>query len=57
MSATSGILEHYEIKSLLDQHPDLNPIYDRKAAIEYVVYNNDRWVSYNDADIFQQKVG
>ncbi|KAF2495510.1 hypothetical protein BU16DRAFT_561793 [Lophium mytilinum] len=55
-SATSGILEYYEIKALLSQHSDLKPVYDKSAAVKYVVYNGNQWVSYDDAETFKQKV-
>lgn len=42
--------------ALLKQHPDLKPVHDKEAAVKYVVYNGNQWVSYDDAETFQQKV-
>lgn len=55
-SATSGILYYYEIQALLKQHTDLKPIWDKDAAVKYVVYDKNQWISYNDPDTFKQKV-
>jgi chitinase len=47
---------HYEVKALLDQNPNLNPIWDQGAAVKYLVYGDGRqWISYDDADTFRQK--
>lgn len=42
--------------ALPDQHSDLKPVYDKDAAVKYVVYNGNQWVSYNDADTLKQKI-
>ncbi|XMA20473.1 hypothetical protein WAI453_013264 [Rhynchosporium graminicola] len=55
-SATSGILYYYEIQALLKQHTDLKPIWDKDAAVKYVVYDKNQWISYDDPDTFKQKV-
>ena len=47
---------YYEIMALLDQHPDIKPVHDVKAAVKYVVFNGNQWASYDDADTFKQKV-
>lgn len=47
---------YYEIMALLKQHPELKPVHDKKAAVKYMVYNKDQWVSFDDADTFKQKV-
>jgi GH18 family chitinase len=54
-SDTSGILMYYEIMSLMKQHPELKPIYDKNAGVKYLVFNKDQWVSYDDAETFKQK--
>jgi chitinase len=47
---------HYEIQALLKQNPDLKPVYDEAAAVNYLVFDNDQWVSYDDEKTFKQKV-
>lgn len=47
---------YYEIMALLRQHPDLKPVHDEEAAVKYVVFDRDQWVSYDDSDTFKQKV-
>jgi len=55
-SAASGILEYYEIQALLKQNPGLKPVHDQAAAVDYLVFDNNQWVSYDTADTFKQKV-
>lgn len=47
---------YYEIMSLMKQHPELKPVYDKDAAVKYLVFNNDQWLSYDDDETFKQKV-
>ncbi|RMD41478.1 hypothetical protein DV735_g3660, partial [Chaetothyriales sp. CBS 134920] len=46
----------YEIQAMLDQVPALQPIYDKQAAVKYLVFDSNQWVSYDDAETFKQKV-
>ncbi|KAL5330730.1 hypothetical protein ACEPPN_000250 [Leptodophora sp. 'Broadleaf-Isolate-01'] len=55
-SATSGILYYYEIMAILDQVPGLTPVHDETAAVKYLVFGTDQWVSYDDATTFKQKI-
>lgn len=55
-SSTSGIMMYYEIQALLDQGRNLNPVHDEEAAVNYLVYNKDQWVSYDNGTTFQQKL-
>jgi GH18 family chitinase len=55
-SKESGILMHYEIKAILDQAPNLKPIWDKEAAVKYLVFDKNQWVSYDDKDTFGQKI-
>lgn len=55
-SKTSGILMYYEIMALLKQHPNLQPIHDKEAAVKYITYGGNQWVSFDDADTFKQKL-
>ena len=54
-SATSGILMYYEIQAILKQVPSLRPVIDEKAAVNYLVFDNNQWVSYDDKDTFAIK--
>jgi GH18 family chitinase len=47
---------HYEIKAILDQAPNLKPIWDKEAAVKYLVFDKNQWVSYDDKDTFGQKI-
>ena len=47
---------YYEIMALMRQHPELKPVYDKTAAVKYLVFNKDQWVSYDDAEALKQKV-
>ncbi|KAK4164086.1 glycosyl hydrolases family 18-domain-containing protein [Cladorrhinum sp. PSN259] len=55
-SKTSGILMHYEIQAILKQVPNLKPVWDKKAAVKYLVFDKNQWISYDDADTFGQKI-
>lgn len=55
-SQESGILMHYEIQAVLNQTAHLEPIWDKQAAVKYLVFDNNQWVSYDDKDTFAQKV-
>lgn len=46
---------YYEIMNLLKQHPELKPVYDKEAGVKYLVYNQDQWLSYDDAQSMRQK--
>ena len=55
-SATSGIMMYYEIQAMLNQGSGLKPVHDKDAAVNYVVYDKDQWVSYDTKTTFQQKL-
>ncbi|KAK3177855.1 hypothetical protein K4F52_009407 [Lecanicillium sp. MT-2017a] len=55
-SDTSGILMYYEIQAILKQLPDLEPVLDKTAAVKYVVFDDDQWISYDDEDTFKLKL-
>lgn len=54
-SKTSGVLMYYEIQAILKQLPNLKPVFDKEAAIKYLVFDKDQWVSYDDAETFKIK--
>ncbi|KAH7073208.1 symbiotic chitinase [Paraphoma chrysanthemicola] len=55
-SGESGVLMHYEIQAILDQAPNLKPVWDKEAAAKYLVFDKNQWVSYDDKDTFGQKI-
>lgn len=50
-----GILSYLEIQNII-QRTNAKPIYDKEAGIQYVVFNGNQWVSYDDAKTIQQKI-
>ncbi|PHH89143.1 hypothetical protein CDD83_6594 [Cordyceps sp. RAO-2017] len=51
----AGTLAYFEIQDiLLDKNPKV--VHDREAAVKYISFSNDQWVSYDDEETFQQKV-
>jgi chitinase len=54
-TATSGILSFSEIQRIITQY-DITPTLDSVAAIKYMSWNNNQWVSYDDADTFALKL-
>ncbi|RKU40671.1 hypothetical protein DL546_003055 [Coniochaeta pulveracea] len=55
-SKTSGILMSYEIQAVLKQVPNLKPVWDKTAAVKYLVFDKNQWISYDDKDTFGQKI-
>ncbi|EAQ84573.1 hypothetical protein CHGG_08587 [Chaetomium globosum CBS 148.51] len=53
-SGESGILSYREIMAVIDSKK-IKPVHDKKAGVKYITWNNDQWVSYDDADTFKQK--
>lgn len=54
-TATSGILSDAEIQNIISAN-DLTPVLDRDAAVKYIVWDSDQWVSYDDKDTFALKM-
>ncbi|KAJ7114949.1 hypothetical protein C8R44DRAFT_984268 [Mycena epipterygia] len=59
-SGQSGILMYNEIMSILSQ-TDSNgetpsPVFDEDAAVKYVVWDTNQWVSYDDSESFAVKM-
>jgi chitinase len=56
-TATSGYLAYYEIQDILKKNKkrDLTVIHDKEAAVKYFSWDNDQWISCDDADWFKQK--
>lgn len=55
-SNEAGILMYYEIQAILKQYPDLEPVFDEEAAVKYLTWDRDQWISYDDADTFALKL-
>ncbi|KAF4906599.1 Chitotriosidase-1 [Colletotrichum fructicola] len=53
-SGESGILSYREIMAVIDSKK-IKPVHDKKAGVKYITWNTDQWVSYDDADTFDQK--
>ncbi|KAG9571281.1 glycoside hydrolase family 18 protein, partial [Aureobasidium melanogenum] len=53
---TGGYLAYYELESVLNNNPSIKPIHDEDAAVMYFVWNNNQWISYDNAATYKQKV-
>ncbi|KAI7026582.1 glycoside hydrolase family 18 protein, partial [Hortaea werneckii] len=53
-TATGGYLGFYEIREVLKS--GAKPIHDEDAAVNYLVFDSDQWISYDDDVTFKQKV-
>ncbi|GBF63439.1 chitotriosidase-1 [Trichophyton mentagrophytes] len=51
----SGTLSNAEIVEIINEH-NLTPVYDKKAGVNWITWNNDQWVSYDDDITFAQKI-
>jgi len=47
---------YYEIQAILAQNPKLKPVHDEESAVNYLVFDKNQWVSYDDAKTFKQKL-
>ncbi|KAH0528005.1 hypothetical protein TsFJ059_002919 [Trichoderma semiorbis] len=54
-TGTAGILSYREVQSILDQTGATSYL-DKDAAVRYMTYGNDSWVSYDDEITFQAKI-
>ncbi|KAK3168025.1 hypothetical protein OEA41_004471 [Lepraria neglecta] len=60
-TGTGGILSYYEIMdvlhggSLTKRDTSIKPTHDTTDAVNYFTFNNNQWVSYDDAVTFKQK--
>ncbi|KAF4212956.1 hypothetical protein CNMCM5878_000587 [Aspergillus fumigatiaffinis] len=52
---TAGILSYKEIKDII-QSTNAKPYHDEDAAVNYLVYGQNNWVSYDDNNTFQAKI-
>ncbi|GJJ07068.1 hypothetical protein Clacol_001267 [Clathrus columnatus] len=54
-SGNPGTLMFSEIESIINDN-DLEPTFDEAAAVKYIVWNGNQWVSYDDAQTLQMKL-
>lgn len=45
-----------EIQDILKSRDNIDKIHDKEAAVKYFTFDDDQWVSYDDAETFDQKV-
>ncbi|KUL82513.1 hypothetical protein ZTR_10626 [Talaromyces verruculosus] len=62
-SGTGGFLAYYEIMDVLNsasasskRSTTITPVHDTTDAVNYFTFDDDQWVSYDDATTFSQKV-
>ena len=50
-------LAYYEVQDILKKHKerDMTVTWDKAAAVKYFSWDNNQWISYDDADTFKQK--
>ncbi|KZF23992.1 glycoside hydrolase family 18 protein [Xylona heveae TC161] len=53
-SDASGILTLEEINNIISDN-SLTPVWDKEAAVKWITWDSNQWVSYDDDDTFQQK--
>ncbi|KAJ5400883.1 hypothetical protein N7465_011372 [Penicillium sp. CMV-2018d] len=54
-TGNAGTLAYFEIQNIIkDQKPKI--IHDKKAAVNYIVFDDDQWVSFDNNETFKQKV-
>ncbi|KAK7915206.1 glycoside hydrolase superfamily [Apiospora marii] len=52
-TSTGGYLGHYEIQQVLKS--GAKPVHDSEAAVNYLVFDDTQWISYDDSVTFKQK--
>ncbi|KAF3055152.1 Killer toxin subunits alpha/beta [Daldinia childiae] len=56
-TGTSGYLAYYEIQDILkNKKRDITPVYDKEAAVKYLAWNTNQWISYDDEETFKDKI-
>ena len=54
-SQNSGTLTYKEIQQVIKSN-NLKPYHDKEAAVKYITWNQDQWVSFDDHDTFKAKI-
>ncbi|KAF5980123.1 glycoside hydrolase family 18 protein [Fusarium bulbicola] len=52
---TAGFLSYREIMDLI-RDSKAKPVYDRDAKVNYMVYGQNNWISYDDERTFKEKI-
>lgn len=53
-SNAAGILDLEEIDDIISKN-NLKPVHDEKAAVKWITWDSNQWVSYDDTETFAQK--
>ncbi|KAH6655547.1 hypothetical protein BKA67DRAFT_240673 [Truncatella angustata] len=54
---TAGFLSWREIQNILNSETiDFDTRYDQTAGVNYMVWNQNQWISYDNKETFQQKI-
>ena len=53
-SNAAGILDDQEIQDIISKN-GLKPQYDEKAAVKWITWDSNQWISYDDDETFAQK--
>lgn len=53
-SNAAGILDLEEIEDIIAKN-DLKPVHDETAAVKWITWDSNQWVSYDDSETFKQK--
>ncbi|KAF6219691.1 hypothetical protein HO133_004160 [Letharia lupina] len=53
-SNAAGILDLEEIDDIITKN-NVKPVHDETAAVKWITWDSDQWVSYDDDDTFKQK--
>jgi GH18 family chitinase len=40
----------------MDSNPDVELIHDEEAAVKYMTWDTNQWISFDDAESFQEKL-
>ncbi|KAJ3957714.1 hypothetical protein N0V92_005733 [Colletotrichum tropicale] len=51
----SGTLAYREIQDIIKKH-NIKPYYDKEHQVKYIVWNQNQWASYDDADTIEAKI-
>ncbi|KAH7303662.1 glycoside hydrolase superfamily [Stachybotrys elegans] len=55
-TGTSGYLAYYEIQDIISKNPGIVIHHDQEAAIKYMTWDENQWISFDDAETLKQKV-
>ncbi len=53
-SGEAGVLDNQEIQDIIKKN-DLKPVHDEKAAVKWITWDDNQWVSFDDEDTFKEK--